>query len=66
MATWRGEFKLPWRKAGLLVSMIKWTRTSGLSIKISLSTQLPHVKLWLQGRGGAACLRMGLALFRSE
>jgi len=31
------EFKLPWRKAGLLISMIKWTRTSRLSIKISLS-----------------------------
>ena len=30
-------FKLPWRKAGLLISMIKWTRTSRLSIKISLS-----------------------------
>ena len=37
MATWKREFKLPWRKAGLLTSMIKWTRTSRLSIKISLS-----------------------------
>ena len=36
-ATWKREFKLPWRKAGLLLSMIKWTRTSRLSIKISLS-----------------------------
>ena len=26
--TWKSEFKLPWRKAGLLISMIKWTRTS--------------------------------------
>ena len=34
-ATWIREFKLPWRKAGLLISMIKWTRTSRLSIKIS-------------------------------
>ena len=32
------EFKLPWRKAGLLISMIKWTRISRLSIKISLSS----------------------------
>ena len=29
--------KLPWRKAGLLISMIKWTRISRLPIKISLS-----------------------------
>ena len=36
-ATWKREFKLPWRKAGLLISMIKWTGTSRLSIKISLS-----------------------------
>ena len=36
-ATWKREFKLPWRKAGLLISMIKWTRTSRLSIKISRS-----------------------------
>ena len=36
-ATWKREFKLPWRKAGRLISMIKWTRTSRLSIKISLS-----------------------------
>ena len=36
-ATWKRELKLPWRKAGLLISMIKWTRTSRLSIKISLS-----------------------------
>ena len=35
-ATWKREFKLPWRKAGLLISMMKWTRTSKLSIKISL------------------------------
>ena len=35
--TSKREFKLPWRKAGLLISMIKWTRTSRLSIKISLS-----------------------------
>ena len=35
-ATWKREFKLPWRKAGLLISMIKWW-TSRLSIKISLS-----------------------------
>ena len=27
-ATWKSEFKLPWRKAGLLISMFKWTRTS--------------------------------------
>jgi hypothetical protein len=38
-ATWKREFKLLWRKAGLLISMIKWTRTSKLSIKISLSLQ---------------------------
>ena len=36
-ATWKREFKLPWRKTGPLISMIKWTRTSRLSIKISLS-----------------------------
>ena len=36
-ATWKREFKIPWCKAGLLISMIKWTRTSRLSIKISLS-----------------------------
>ena len=36
-ATWKREFELPWRKAGLPISMIKWTRTSRLSIKISLS-----------------------------
>ena len=35
-ATRKREFKLPWRKAVLLIS-IKWTRTSRLSIKISLS-----------------------------
>ena len=38
-ATWKREFKLPWRKAGLLISKIKWTRTSRMSTKISLSTQ---------------------------
>jgi len=38
MATWKREFKLPWCKAGLLILMIKWTRTSRLSTKISLST----------------------------
>ena len=37
-ATWKREFKIPWRKAGLLISMINWTRNSRLSIKISLST----------------------------
>ena len=31
------EFKLPWRKAGLLISMIQWIRTSRLSIKNSLA-----------------------------
>ena len=38
-ATWKREFKLPWREAGLLkqFSMIKWIRTSRLSIKNSLS-----------------------------
>ena len=36
-ATVKREFKLPWRKADLLISMIKWTRTSRLSMKISLS-----------------------------
>jgi len=38
-ATWKREFKLPWRKAGLLkiISMIKWIRTSRLSIENSLS-----------------------------
>ena len=36
-ATLKRKFKLPWRKAGLLISMIQWTRTSRLSIKISLS-----------------------------
>ena len=36
-ATLKREFKLPWRKASLLISMMKWTRTSRLSIKISLS-----------------------------
>ena len=40
-ATWKREFKLSWRKAGLLISMIQWTRTSRLSIKISLSLSLP-------------------------
>jgi len=40
-ATWKREFTLPWRKAGLLISMIKWTRTSRLSIKISLSLWIP-------------------------
>ena len=39
-ATWKREFKLPWRKAGLLISMIKWIRTSRLSMKISLSATL--------------------------
>ena len=39
-ATWKREFKLPWRKAGLLISMIKWTRTSRLSIQISLSASV--------------------------
>jgi hypothetical protein len=39
-ATWKREFKLPWRKAGLLISMIEWTRTSRLSIKISFSPLL--------------------------
>jgi len=34
--TWKREFKLLWRKAGVLI-LIKWTRTSRLSIKISLS-----------------------------
>ena len=37
MATWKRKFKLPWRKAGLLIPMIKWTRTSTLSMKISFS-----------------------------
>ena len=39
-STWKREFKLPWRKAGLLkiMSLIKWIRTSGLlSMKNSLS-----------------------------
>ena len=36
-ATLEREFKLPWHKAGLIISMIKWTRTRRLSIKISLS-----------------------------
>ena len=36
-ATWKREFKLQWRKAGLLISMIKWTRTSRLSMEISFS-----------------------------
>ena len=40
-ATWKREFKLPWRKAGLIVSMIKWTRTSRLSIQISLTLRDP-------------------------
>ena len=35
--TWKREFKLQWRKAGLLISIIKWSQTSRLSIKISLS-----------------------------
>ena len=42
-ATWKREFKLPWRKAGLLISIIQWTRTSRLSIKISLSASGPMV-----------------------
>ena len=36
-ANWKTECKLPWRKAGLLISMIQWTRASRLSIKMSLS-----------------------------
>jgi len=36
-ATWKWESKLPWCKAGLLISRIKWPRTSRLSKKISLS-----------------------------
>ena len=36
-AIWNREFKLPWRKAGVLISMIKWIRTSRLSIDLSLS-----------------------------
>ena len=35
-ATWKGEFKLPWRMAGPL-SMMKWIRSGRLSIKTSLS-----------------------------
>ena len=37
-ATWKRGCKLPWRKAGPLktFSMIKWIRTSRLSIKNSL------------------------------
>ena len=42
-ATWKREFKLLWRRAGLLISMIKWTRTSRLSIKISLSKERQDV-----------------------
>ena len=36
-ATWKRKFKLPWRKAGLLILMIQWTRTRRLSIKIYFS-----------------------------
>ena len=39
-ATWKREFKLPWRKAGQFILMIKWTLTSRLSIKISLSLRV--------------------------
>ena len=52
-ATWKREFELPWRKAGLLIAMIKWTRTSRLAIKISLSL-LQHSRL----AGG--CLKPGI------
>ena len=46
-ATWQREFKLPWRKAGLLESsqMIKWIQTIKLSVNNCLST------LW-QGLAG--------------
>ena len=39
-ATCQREFKLPWRKAGLLISMIKWILTRRLSTKMSLSTDM--------------------------
>jgi hypothetical protein len=47
-ATWKREFNLPWRKAGLLISMIKWTRTSRLSIKkpLSLAGMMPAAALY--------------------
>ena len=52
-ATWKREFKLPWCKAGLLISMIKWIRTSRLSMKISL---------WVGGGGGHLLDRLLLRL----
>ena len=50
-ATWKREFKLPWRKASLLISMIEWNRASRLSIKISFYSQSrpgPHLNWGFQ------------------
>jgi hypothetical protein len=57
-ATWKREFKLPWRKAGLLISMIKWTWTSRLSIKISLSLQMATHRSVKRGKNQASRCRI--------